>query len=203
MNESDAQLSEMNITDYGEKAFVVGGNTKPFKDNLKKLGGRFNPKLETGPGWIFSNKYRTNVDTYLSTGTVTEAEFRNRTNDRGGYREYGHPGGGMRDLRYELDEMGRFIYWLEDRIRVLESNTNFPVLGDNESVAADTGSGGRVSSSNPWNNTGGNTWTNSGGNSGRNSGGNYTDPRNYSGNGNNAPRKRLLPRKVDAEAPSN
>jgi hypothetical protein len=46
------------IVDYSEKAIAVFGDTRPVKDELKALGGRFNPKLtyEGGKraGWIFS-----------------------------------------------------------------------------------------------------------------------------------------------------
>jgi hypothetical protein len=41
------------IIDYSEKAFAIIGDTKPVKDHLKKLGGRFNFRLKCGPGWIF------------------------------------------------------------------------------------------------------------------------------------------------------
>jgi hypothetical protein len=46
------------IVDYSEKAIAVFGDTKPMKDKLKALGGRFNPFLnnngEKMAGWIFS-----------------------------------------------------------------------------------------------------------------------------------------------------
>ena len=46
------------IVDYSEKAIALFGDTKSVKDNLKELGGRFNPKLthegEKKAGWIFS-----------------------------------------------------------------------------------------------------------------------------------------------------
>mgnify|MGYP001375677318 CR=1 FL=1 len=41
------------ILDYSEKAVAVIGDTKPIKDQLKALGGRFNFRLSCGPGWIF------------------------------------------------------------------------------------------------------------------------------------------------------
>jgi hypothetical protein len=45
------------IVDYSEKAIAVFGDTKPMKDKLKALGGRFNPFLnnngEKMAGWIF------------------------------------------------------------------------------------------------------------------------------------------------------
>lgn len=44
------------IIDYSEKAIAVIGDTKTAKDLLKKLGGRFNPRLSCGAGWIFSKK---------------------------------------------------------------------------------------------------------------------------------------------------
>jgi hypothetical protein len=46
------------IVDYSEKALALFGDTKPVKDRLKTLGGRFNPKLSTESGkragWIFA-----------------------------------------------------------------------------------------------------------------------------------------------------
>ncbi|MDR1584113.1 MAG: fusion protein [Prevotellaceae bacterium] len=45
------------IVDYSEKALAVFGDTRPMKDELKALGGRFNPKLthddKKQAGWIF------------------------------------------------------------------------------------------------------------------------------------------------------
>lgn len=44
----------MEIINYSEKAIaVVGGDTKQMKDHLKAMGGRFNPRLSCGAGWIF------------------------------------------------------------------------------------------------------------------------------------------------------
>ena len=42
------------IADYSEKAFAIIGNTKEIKETLKSLGGRFNPRLTCGAGWVFS-----------------------------------------------------------------------------------------------------------------------------------------------------
>lgn len=50
----------LEIVDYSEKAIAVFGDTKAIKDQLKDLGGRFNPALnydgEKRAGWIFSKK---------------------------------------------------------------------------------------------------------------------------------------------------
>lgn len=44
------------IVDYSEKAFALTGDTRQIKDELKAAGGRFNPRLSCGAGWIFSKK---------------------------------------------------------------------------------------------------------------------------------------------------
>jgi hypothetical protein len=46
------------IENYSDRSFVVTGETKPIKDQLKEFGGRFNPFLKhngsTIVGWVFS-----------------------------------------------------------------------------------------------------------------------------------------------------
>lgn len=50
----------LEVVDYSEKAIAVFGDTKTVKDQLKSLGGRFNPSLKHNgvkrAGWIFSKK---------------------------------------------------------------------------------------------------------------------------------------------------
>lgn len=63
--EEDKEVKAMTVEgievmDYSEKAVAVFGDTKAIKDQLKELGGRFNPSLkyngEKRSGWIFSKK---------------------------------------------------------------------------------------------------------------------------------------------------
>lgn len=49
----DVPEGEIQVIEYSEKAIAVIGNTKPIKDTLKALGGRFNFRLSCGAGWIF------------------------------------------------------------------------------------------------------------------------------------------------------
>ena len=49
------------IVNYSEKSFAVIGNTKPIKDTLKSMGGKFNMYLTVGCGWIFSNDKKEKV----------------------------------------------------------------------------------------------------------------------------------------------
>lgn len=44
------------LVDYSEKAIALYGDTKDYKDELKNLGGYYNPRLRDGAGWIFSKK---------------------------------------------------------------------------------------------------------------------------------------------------
>lgn len=50
------------VVDYSEKCVALFGDTKPIKDELKKLGGRFNANLRPFdddtrvPGWVFPKK---------------------------------------------------------------------------------------------------------------------------------------------------
>lgn len=60
----------LGIVDYSEKAIAVFGDTKAIKDQLKDLGGRFNPALnynsEKRAGWIFSKKQADKVRELLT-----------------------------------------------------------------------------------------------------------------------------------------
>ncbi len=57
VNPVSAAPGSVEILDYSEKAFAVVGDTKPIKDILKNLGGKWNSHLKCGAGWIFSKKY--------------------------------------------------------------------------------------------------------------------------------------------------
>jgi hypothetical protein len=55
---STAITGDFLVIDYSEKALAVFGDTQAIKEQLKALGGRFNPKLtykeEKRAGWVFS-----------------------------------------------------------------------------------------------------------------------------------------------------
>jgi hypothetical protein len=58
---------KVEIVDYSEKAIAVIGDTKPIKEQLKKIYGRFNPKLKCGAGWIFSKKRMPELQTLIAS----------------------------------------------------------------------------------------------------------------------------------------
>ena len=57
------------IVDYSEKSIALFGDTKPIKDLLKAMGGRFNPRLiykaDKRAGWIFQTSKREELETVL------------------------------------------------------------------------------------------------------------------------------------------
>jgi len=66
-----SQTSAITIVPYSEKSVAVFGDTKPVKDNLRALGGRFNKYLKgpdgaSQPGWVFMNKMRPELEQLLS-----------------------------------------------------------------------------------------------------------------------------------------
>lgn len=68
----------LGMVDYSEKAIVVFGDTKAIKEQLKELGGRFNPSLnyngEKRAGWIFSKKKADEVRNLMASEKVEAVE---------------------------------------------------------------------------------------------------------------------------------
>ena len=67
------KLSEMSFTDlkieeYTDRSVVVQGDTRKYKEDLKKLGGKYNGRLKNGPGWIFSKSSEDDLRTFIKEG---------------------------------------------------------------------------------------------------------------------------------------
>ena len=61
-------MSDLNCSEYSEKAIVVRGEaTKTYKENLKTLGGKYNASLKGGAGWIFSKTSEAKVNKFISS----------------------------------------------------------------------------------------------------------------------------------------
>ena len=74
-------MSKVEIRQYSEKAIAVFGDTKPFINELKELGGKFNGSLnfedEKRPGWIYPKKSLDKVQelvTKINAGVVKGSE---------------------------------------------------------------------------------------------------------------------------------
>lgn len=61
-----AVCGDFEIVDYSDKSFAVVGDTKSIKDDLKRLGGRFNFRLSCGAGWIFPKTKMDDVKALLN-----------------------------------------------------------------------------------------------------------------------------------------
>ena len=68
----------LEMVDYSDKAIAVFGDTKAVKEQLKELGGRFNPSLnyngEKRAGWIFSKKKADEVRNLMASEKVEAVE---------------------------------------------------------------------------------------------------------------------------------
>lgn len=75
----------LKIINYSDKSIVVvGDGTKTHKDSLKELGGKYNPNLSGGAGWIFSKKATEKVQSFLeSIGQDNEINSDDEVNEAG------------------------------------------------------------------------------------------------------------------------
>ena len=69
--------NKMQLYFYTESSFIVAGDTKHHKDDLKALGGKFTTNLKNFKGacWMFSIQRLSSVKNYLKTGVVTKQEI--------------------------------------------------------------------------------------------------------------------------------
>jgi hypothetical protein len=70
MNTTTRLTGKFLIVDYSENALAVFGDTRPIKDQLKKLGGHFKPKLtyegQIKSGWLFLKSKETELRKLLT-----------------------------------------------------------------------------------------------------------------------------------------
>ena len=72
-------MTDIYIENYSEKSFVVLGETKPHKENIKKLGGKWNSRLRNNKmGWIFPISKKVSIEKYINNfktnGNIPEIE---------------------------------------------------------------------------------------------------------------------------------
>lgn len=60
------------LIQYSEKSLALFGDTKAIKEELKRIGGRYNPHLhpfakdQSVPGWVFSNKAKQDLEDLIA-----------------------------------------------------------------------------------------------------------------------------------------
>ncbi len=68
--------TEIYIEEYSEKSFVVRGDTRPYRDSLKALGGKWANRLtdknngEKFGAWLFWSAKLPEVNTWIKKGGV-------------------------------------------------------------------------------------------------------------------------------------
>ena len=79
-------VSGFEIVDYSEKAIAVFGDTKSIKEELKAIGGKFNPALknngEKRAGWIFPKKQADKVRALLAPVPYGDSETSQNLNTK-------------------------------------------------------------------------------------------------------------------------
>lgn len=79
-------VSGFEIVEYSEKSIAVFGDTKSIKDELKALGGKFNPALkydgEKRTGWIFPKKQADKVRALLAPASCVCSETSQNLNTK-------------------------------------------------------------------------------------------------------------------------
>jgi hypothetical protein len=73
---STTKFTDITISDYTDKSIVVHGDTRKYKEDLKKLGGKYNGILKNGPGWIFPKSNVEELRSFINGGKrlVSETE---------------------------------------------------------------------------------------------------------------------------------
>ena len=73
--------TEVFVQDYTEKAIAVFGNTKPYMEDIKNAGGKYNHNLKyngtTSPGWVFPKTKLASVKQLvakINEGKITPSE---------------------------------------------------------------------------------------------------------------------------------
>ena len=61
-------FTDLTLEDYTSQAVVVQGDTRKYKEDLKKLGGKYNGRLKTGPGWIFPKTSESDIRVFIESG---------------------------------------------------------------------------------------------------------------------------------------
>lgn len=51
--------------DYNDRQFLIKGNTRPYKESIKKLGGFWKPTVKA---WIFPNIEKESVEAWIKKG---------------------------------------------------------------------------------------------------------------------------------------
>ena len=78
------------LESYSDKSFVLRGDTRPYKEYIKKLGGKWAPKLQDGAGWLFPKTKQDIVSKWIDTGEINDddVKYQSEKNRNGTLEEH-------------------------------------------------------------------------------------------------------------------
>ena len=148
---------DLTVRKYSDYSVVVRGDTRTYKEDLKKLGGKYNGSLKDDkggkePGWIFPKKVEKDLVAFITSGKrlVTDDEAaageertkhweRQRADDSpqegGGYKKEWQPNQPVpfTPTLGEFAQMANLINILTARVEILETalvTNNLTMLND-------------------------------------------------------------------------
>lgn len=73
---SQSPFMDISLEEYTDRSVVVRGETRQYKEDLKKLGGKYNSRLRGEPGWIFPKSKQDDIIKFMKEGKrlVSEEE---------------------------------------------------------------------------------------------------------------------------------
>ena len=73
---SQSHFKDIFIEEYTDRSVVVRGETRQYKEDLKKIGGKYNSRLRGEPGWIFPKSKQDVIVKFMKEGKrlVSEEE---------------------------------------------------------------------------------------------------------------------------------
>ena len=125
-------MTEIYIEDYSEKSFVVLGDTKPHKEHIKKLGGKWNSRLKDGKmGWIFPMSKKEYVEKYIKnfkkTGKISEIEAQSYNQSK----TFSMSQKDLENILKRLEKLEQEVLNLRQEVKYLKSNKKFELEIDN------------------------------------------------------------------------
>ena len=113
-------MDKLSIREYSSKSFVIIGDSREFKDQIKALGGKWNTKLiiddNLSSGWIFPNCLREDVNKWFISGEIKSNLQNNSKTEESSLRE-------------ELDQIKRK---LDNILSLLNSKKSIEIEDEND-----------------------------------------------------------------------
>lgn len=123
-------MTEIYIENYTEKSFVVLGDTRPHKENIKKLGGKWNSRLKDNKmGWIFPMSKKDSVEkyknTFKKTGNIPEIKASYSKMFNMSQKD-------LENILKRLEKLEQEVIFLRQEVKELKNNDNVGKKLDNK-----------------------------------------------------------------------